>query len=151
MFGLREPWTITNSRLLIFFLKIQFLQLKEQTQKNKKMTILCYIRKKSKNAYKKRKNENFEKKCVSFSYPKDHSTKKLGSQAKRCALQPVHRRTHTQTHTKVATEGTLSGFQDFSLQPIIKDGPNIITIAGPTQLFQLLQPAVQTLAVELWS
>ena len=32
--------------------------------------------------------------------------------------------THTQTHTKVTTEGTLSGFQDFFLQPIIKDRPN---------------------------
>ena len=32
--------------------------------------------------------------------------------------------THTQTHTKVITEGTLSGFQDFFLQPIIKDRPN---------------------------
>ena len=33
--------------------------------------------------------------------------------------------THTQTHTKVTTEGTLSGFQDFFLQPIIKDRPKI--------------------------
>ena len=32
-------------------------------------------------------------------------------------------RTDTQTHTKVTTEGTLSGFQDFFLQPIIKDRP----------------------------
>ena len=44
--------------------------------------------KKSKNANKKRKNENFEK------------------------------------QTKVKTEDTLSGFQDFFLQPIIKDRPN---------------------------
>ena len=29
-----------------------------------------------------------------------------------------------QTHTKVTTEDTLSGFQDFFLQPIIKDRPN---------------------------
>ena len=37
---------------------------------------------KSKNANKKRKNENFErqkKKCVSFSCPKDHATQKLDS------------------------------------------------------------------------
>ena len=33
------------------------------------------------------------------------------------------RQTHRQTDTKVNTEGTLSGFQDFSLQPIIKDRP----------------------------
>merc|ERR1711923_411027 len=34
-------------------------------------------------------------------------------------------RTDGQTHTKVTTEGTLSGFQEFFLQPIIKDRPNI--------------------------
>ena len=33
------------------------------------------------------------KKCVSFSYPKDHSTQKLGSYVKRCALQPGYRQT----------------------------------------------------------
>ena len=50
--------------------------------------------------------------CVSFSCPKDHSIKKLGSLAKRCVLQPVH--TQTDTHTdRVTTKGTLSGFQDF--------------------------------------
>ena len=32
--------------------------------------------------------------------------------------------THRQTDTKVNTEGTLSGFQDFFLQPLIKDRPN---------------------------
>ena len=31
--------------------------------------------------------------------------------------------THTQTDAKVNTEGTLSGFQDFFLQPVIKDWP----------------------------
>ena len=35
---------------------------------------------------------------------------------------------NTQTHTKVNTEGTLSGFQDFFLQPIIKDRPNWATL-----------------------
>ena len=37
------------------------------------------------------------------------------------------RHTDTQTHRqtdRVTTEGTLSGFQDFFLQPIIKDRPN---------------------------
>ena len=34
------------------------------------------------------------------------------------------RHTDRQTDTKVNTEGTLSGFQDFFLQPIIKDRPN---------------------------
>ena len=41
-------------------------------------------------------------------------------------LCPVARgHTDGQTHTKVNTAGTLSGFQDFFLQPIIKDRPNI--------------------------
>ena len=35
----------------------------------------------------------------------------------------THTHTHTQTH-RVTTVGTLSGFQDFFLQPIIKDRPN---------------------------
>ena len=33
--------------------------------------------------------------------------------------------TDGQTHTKVTTEGTLSGFQEFFLQPIIKDRPKM--------------------------
>ena len=36
----------------------------------------------------------------------------------------THTQTDRQTHTKVITEGTLSGFQDVFLQPIIKDRPN---------------------------
>ena len=36
----------------------------------------------------------------------------------------THTHTYTHTHTKVTTEGTLSGFQEFFLQPIIKDRPN---------------------------
>ena len=39
-----------------------------------------------------------------------------------CHLARGH--TDGQTHTKVNTEGTISGFQDFFLQPIIKDRPN---------------------------
>ena len=35
-----------------------------------------------------------------------------------------HRQTHT--HTKVNTEDILSGFQDFSIQPIIKDRSNLL-------------------------
>ena len=42
-------------------------------------------------------------------------------------------RTDTQTdrhkHTKVTTEGTLSGFQGFFLQPIIKDRPNKLHVS----------------------
>ena len=69
----------------------------------------CYIRKKSKNAHKKRKNENFEKqKCVFSSCHKDHSTQKLGSQVKKCALQLVNRQTDGRTDTHEL-------FQDFSI------------------------------------
>ena len=38
--------------------------------------------------------------------------------------QKVYRQTDTQTDTKVNTEDTLSGFQEFFLQPIIKDRSN---------------------------
>ena len=36
----------------------------------------------------------------------------------------THTHTHTHTHMKVNTEDTLPGFQDFFLQPIIKDQSN---------------------------
>ena len=36
----------------------------------------------------------------------------------------AYRQTGTQTHTKVNIEVTLSGFQDFFFQPIIKDRSN---------------------------
>ena len=38
-----------------------------------------------------------------------------------CSVAREHTDRHTHTHTKVTTEGTLSGFQEFFLQPIIKD------------------------------
>ena len=43
-----------------------------------------------------------------------------------CSVARVHtdRQTHRQTDTKVNTEDTLSGFQEFFLQPIIKDRSN---------------------------
>ena len=37
------------------------------------------------------------------------------------ADRQTHRQTDRQTDTKVNTEDTLSGFQEFLLQPIIKD------------------------------
>ena len=40
-----------------------------------------------------------------------------------CSVARVH--TDRQTDTKVNTEDTLSGFQEFFLQPIIKDRSNI--------------------------
>ena len=64
----------------------------------------CYIRKKSKNAYKKRKNDNFEKQKKMFlsrvpliTQPKNQVPRSKG------------------TDTKVNTEDTLSGFQEFFL------------------------------------
>ena len=39
----------------------------------------------------------------------------------------THRQTDRQTDTKVNTEDTFSGFQEFFLQPIIKDRSNITT------------------------
>ena len=41
---------------------------------------------------------------------------------KLCAVARVQRNRHTDTQTD--TKGTLSGFQEFFLQPIIKDRPN---------------------------
>ena len=41
-----------------------------------------------------------------------------------CSYTQTDTQTDRQTHTKVKTEGTLSGFQDFFLQPIIKKWAN---------------------------
>ena len=49
----------------------------------------------------------------------------LGQKMCSVARLQTHRQTDTQTHMKVTTEGTLSGFHEFFLQPIIKDRPNI--------------------------
>ena len=101
-----------------------FLGVKNVTGSLKTKNYQCYIGKKQKNTNKKRKDENFEKqkKCFSFSCPEDHSTQKLGSYVKRCALQPVH------TH-RVTTEGTLSGFQDFSFNLLSRIGPKLVSFA----------------------
>ena len=48
----------------------------------------------------------------------------LGQKVCPVARGQTDRQTDGQTHTKVTTEGTLSGFQEFFLQPIIKDRPN---------------------------
>ena len=42
---------------------------------------------------------------------------------KMCSVARLQTDTQTDTHTKVTTEGTLLGFQEFFLQPIIKDRP----------------------------
>ena len=54
------------------------------------------------------------KRCFSLSCPKDHTTLKLS-----VPCSPI---TDSQiTDTKVNTEDTISGFQDFVLRPMIKD------------------------------
>ena len=85
----------------------------------------CYIRKKSKNAYKKRKNENFEKQKNAFFSHVPRITQPK-NQVPRPKSVPCSPRTDGQTHTKVTTDSTLSGFQEFFLQSIIKDRPNNI-------------------------
>ena len=55
----------------------------------------------------------------------------LGQKVCSAARVRTDRRTDGQTHTKMTTEGTLSGFQEFFLQPIIKDRPKIQTNNGP--------------------
>ena len=62
-------------------------------------------------------------KCVSFSF--NPNIKFLGQKVCPVARPQTDRQTDTQTHTKVITEGTFSEFQDFFLQPIIKDRPNM--------------------------
>ena len=65
-----------------------------------------------------------QKELVSFSCNNGQSTLKLGSQVKRCTLLPPHGHTYTQID-RMTTEGTLSGHQDFFLQPIMKDWTKI--------------------------
>jgi len=74
-----------------------------------------------KNANKKRKNENFEKQKMHFFLTSqgslDPKIRFLGQKV--CSVARIQ--TDTRTDTKVNTGDTLSGFQDFFLQPIIKD------------------------------
>ena len=49
---------------------------------------------------------------------------KMCSVARERTDMQMDRHTDIQIHTKVTTVGTLSGFQEFFLQPIIKDRPN---------------------------
>ena len=59
-----------------------------------KNLLVLYKEKKRKMPIKSVKMEiSKTKKCVFFSCPKDHSTQKLGSQVKRCVLQPADRQT----------------------------------------------------------
>ena len=47
----------------------------------------------------------------------------LGQKVSSVAHEHTDRQTDRQTHLKVTTVGTLSEFQEFFLQPIIKDRP----------------------------
>ena len=50
-----------------------------------------------------------------------------------CPVSCLHTDGHTDTQThRMTTVGTLSGFQDFILQPIIKDRPKNLAIYRPT-------------------
>ena len=87
------------------------------------------MRKQSKNAYKSVKVKISQNKKVGFFLmfqglfnPK---IRFQGQKVCPIARPQTDTQTHRQTHTKVTTEGTLSGFQEFFLQPIIKDRPNI--------------------------
>ena len=83
---------------------------------------MLYKEKKRKNAYKKRKNENFEKKNAFRSHvPRITQPQKVLGQ-KVCPIYLVNGRTDGHTD-RVTTVGNLSGFQEFFLQPIIKDRP----------------------------
>ena len=58
----------------------------------------------------------------------------------------MYRQTDTQTDTKVNKEGTLSGFQEFFLQPIIKDRSNIDLLYWKrmrgNEVFEITPPAL---------
>ena len=87
-----------------------------------------YKGKESKNANKKRKNENFEKQKMRFFLISQGSLNPkirfLGQK-----VCPVAQTDLTDRHTyRVTTEGTLSGLQDFFLQPIIKDRLNNLIV-----------------------
>ena len=86
---------------------------REQYKPSYKIRVVC------KNAYKKRKNEKFEKqkKCVQESLIPN--IKFLGQNVYSVARVQTDRHTDRQTDTKVNTEGTLSGFQDFCLFHIV--------------------------------
>ena len=86
----------------------------------------CYIRKTLKNVHKKHKNENFVKQTNAFLshvlriiQPKNQIPR---PKSVSCSVF-TDRQTDTHTH-RVTTVGTLPRFQDFFLQPIIKDRPN---------------------------
>ena len=80
---------------------------------------------KSKNVIKKRKNENSKKTFVFTHVPIITQPK---NQVPRSKGVLCSSRTDRHTDTKVNTEDTLSGFQDFFLQPIIKDRPNTLVL-----------------------
>ena len=97
----------------VFSTQISHSQVNNCDRQLENKRLLVLYKEKLKNAYKKRKNENFDFFLMS------QGSLKLVSYVKRCALQLVYRYTDRMT-----TVGTLSGFKDFFLQPIIKDRSN---------------------------
>ena len=79
---------------------------------------MFYKDKKSKNAYKKRKSENFVKPKNALSQGSFNPKITFLGQ-KLCSVARMQ--TNRQTDMKVNTEAILSRFQQFFLQPIIKD------------------------------
>ena len=114
---------------------------------------MLYKGKKSKNAYKKRENRNFEfkkKKILNAFFflisqgSLNPKIRFLGQKV--CSVARIQtdgrtdtqtdRHIDTQTDTKVNTEDTLSGFPEFFLQPIIKDrsNDNLLSVCRYTNL-----------------
>ena len=92
----------------------------ENWQPKKKKLVLYKEKNNFKNAHKMRQIENLErKKCISFSCPKDHSTKKLGSQVISCALQPFYGQSDYCGQWR-----PFQGLRTFSHQTIIMDRSN---------------------------
>ena len=79
---------------------------------------------------KKRKNENFEKKIRFFLMSQGSLNPKIRFLGQKvCPVGCSHTDGRTDGHTdRVTTVGTLSEFQDFILQPIIKGRPNCSTV-----------------------
>ena len=76
------------------------------------------------------------KKCITFSCPKDHSTQKLGSYVKRCALQRTDTQTVRQTDRHESKyRGHPIRVSGIFFQLIIKDRSN--TVYGNTTINKL--------------
>ena len=69
---------------------------------------------------------------------------------KLCPAARVQTHTQRQTDTKVNTEDTLSGFQEFSFQPIIKDRSNIEKWASNLLSWPKSDRIISRTRIDLW-